>query len=78
MWIRSLPQDQSFFGLSSEFKEHLWEEIYICIKYLGATYNDILQMPTSERRFYIHKMVKEKERQDEQIKNMNNKNNKPH
>jgi len=36
-----------------EYKRHLLEEIYICKKHLGFSYDDVMKMPTYERRFFI-------------------------
>jgi len=58
----------SFFGLTSAYKEDLWDEIDICINHLGIGYNDVLSMPTNERRYYIGKKLKAYHKQQEQQK----------
>jgi hypothetical protein len=57
----------AFFGLTSEYKAPLLEEIYICTQYLkGVTYNDVLSMPVYERRFFLSMLTKEaREKQEE-------------
>jgi len=36
-----------------EYKKHLLEEVYTCIKFLKLSYSDVMIMPTYERRFFI-------------------------
>jgi predicted ATPase len=36
-----------------EYKRYLLEEIYVCKKHLGFSYDDIMRMPTYERRFFM-------------------------
>jgi hypothetical protein len=36
-----------------EYKRHLLEEVYVCKKHLGFSYDDIMRMPTYERRFFM-------------------------
>ena len=49
----------TFFGLTSNYKVPLLEEIYLCTQHLkGVTYNDVLSMPTYERRFFIGMLTK--------------------
>ena len=57
----------AFFGLTSEYKVPLLEEIYLCTQYLkGMTYNDILSMPTYERRFFLGMLTNQaREKQEE-------------
>ena len=54
------PLTSTFFGLTSNFKIPLLEEIYICTQYLkGITYSDVLKMPIYERRFFLGLLTKE-------------------
>jgi hypothetical protein len=57
----------AFFGLTSEYKAPLLEEIYICTQYLkGVSYNDVLSMPTYERRYFLGMLTKDaREKQEE-------------
>ena len=56
----------TFFGLTSDYKAPLLEEVYICLQHLkGVTYNDVLAMPVYERRYFLSLLTKEtKERQE--------------
>jgi len=57
----------AFFGLTSEYKAPLLEEIYLCTQYLkGMTYNDVLSMPTYERRFFLGMLTKEAREKEEE------------
>jgi len=61
----------AFFGLTSEYKAPLLEEIYICTQYLkGVTYNDVLSMPTYERRFFLSLLTKEANERKEEVERM--------
>ena len=61
----------SFFGLTSEYKAPLLEEMYICTQYLkGVTYSDVLAMPTYERRFFLSLLTKEAKQREEESEKM--------
>lgn len=54
------PLTSTFFGLTSNYKIPLLEEIYICTQYLkGFTYSDVMNMPIYERRFFLGLLTKE-------------------
>jgi len=36
-----------------DYKRYLLEEVYVCKKHLGFSYEDIMKMPTYERRFFM-------------------------
>ena len=60
-----------FFGLTSDYKPILLEEIYICTQYLkNITYNDVLSMPTYERRFFLNMLIKETKEREEKIEEL--------
>jgi hypothetical protein len=48
------------------YKKILWEEIFASIQHLKIGYNDVLNMPTNERRFYLGLLVKQKSEEREQ------------
>lgn len=56
----------TFFGLTSDYKAPLLEEVYVCLHHLkGVTYNDVLSMPVYERRYFLSLLTKEaRERQE--------------
>jgi len=49
-----------FFGLTSDYKIPLLDEIYICKQNLGFSYSDVLSMPTYERRYFLGLLTKQK------------------
>ena len=45
------------------------EEIYICTQHLkGVNYNDVLMMPTYERRFFLSLLTKDIREREEKFK----------
>jgi hypothetical protein len=71
----------AFFGLTSEYKPSLLEEIYICTQHLkGFTYADVLDLPVYERRYFLSLKMKEineqKEPQEEDRNKQTTKNSK--
>jgi hypothetical protein len=56
---------QTFFGPTSENKPILEEEIYYCVKHIGFSRSDILNMPTFVRKYHISFFLKELEQQKE-------------
>ena len=56
MWHLGL----SFFGLSSNNKKNLLDEIYYLSKYANFSYLDIMGMPTYERKYFINKLIGDK------------------
>ncbi len=62
----------TFFGLTTDYKVPLLEEIYICTQHLkGFTYSDVLALPTYERRFFLGLLTKDVQRKEEQIEKQN-------
>ena len=64
----------AFFGLTSDYKLSLLEEIYICTQHLeGFTYTDVLSLAVYERRFYLNlktrDLMKKNKQSNEQPKN---------
>jgi len=56
---------RSFFGLSSEYRVAMLDEVYYLCKMVNMTYSDVMTMPTYERKFFINKLVGELEKQTE-------------
>jgi hypothetical protein len=50
-----------------DYKASLWEEIFICIKHIGMTYQDVLSAPTCERRFFLLKLIDNKRKEEESM-----------
>lgn len=49
------------------------EEIYICTQFLkGVTYNDVLMMPTYERRYFLGLLTKDAREREEKVEEMKN------
>ncbi len=58
----------AFFGLTSEYKSSLLEEIYICTQHLdGFTYTDVLALPVYERRFFLSLKARDVSKQKEHV-----------
>jgi len=70
--LLGFPLTSTFFGLSYKHKKPLLEEVYICIKHLGASYNDVMEMPTYQRRFFIETLQSENQRQKERAEEVRN------
>ena len=64
---------RSFFGLSSEYRVALLDEIYYLSKHVNFTYQNVMTMPTYERKYFINKLVEEFEKQREEIEKRNSK-----
>ena len=62
----------AFFGLTSDYKLSLLEEVYLCVRHLGMSYSDVLMMPTYERRFFLTTFINEKEKQKEHMEEQKN------
>jgi hypothetical protein len=53
-----------FSGLK-DFKAGFMEEVWACIEFLKISYNDVMSMPTWERRYFMEKKkMSNKETQD--------------
>jgi hypothetical protein len=60
MWTLGL----NFFGLSSHYKNNLMDEFYYLSKYVNFSYQDLIMMPTFERRYYMDKLISEYDKTD--------------
>jgi hypothetical protein len=49
------------------YKNYLLEEIYYCVKHIGFTYSDVLNMSVYERRQYLSHLLNENNRKAEAI-----------
>ena len=69
----------TFFGLPSDYRKTLHEEIFTLVYYgRGFTHDDIYTMPVYLRRFYSNTLVDEKKRESDAIeKSKEPKNNDP-
>ena len=60
-----------------KYKTYLLEEIYYCVKHIGFTYDDVLNMSVYERRQYLSHLLNENNRKtealEEQKEEINNK-----
>jgi len=57
---------RSFFGLSSEYRVVVLDEIYYLCKMVNMSYGDVMNMPTYERKFFINKLVSDIEKKNEE------------
>ena len=55
-----------FFGLSSEYRQ-LIDEFYHLSKNFSFTYDNLLVMPTFERKYFINKFITEIEKKNEEM-----------
>ena len=62
----SFPLDQTFFGLTLEYRHNLIQQIYYLVKHLRFNYSDVLNMPVYERKIYIDMWQKEMEKEQKQ------------
>jgi hypothetical protein len=58
---------RSFFGLSSEYRIILLDEIYYLSKHVNFSYSDVNKMPTYERKYFINKLSEEFEERSKNI-----------
>jgi len=63
----------SFFGLSSEYRIGLLDEIYYLIRHAHFSYSDIMSMPTYERKYFVNKLIEEFQKKNEQYEKMKSK-----
>lgn len=49
----------TFFVLSLEYKKILLDEIFFLVKNANFSYQDIMNMPTYERKYFIGKVIQE-------------------
>jgi hypothetical protein len=47
-----------FFGLSSDYREQLLEEVFILNQRMNMSYLDVMQMPIRFRRWFIDRLIK--------------------
>jgi len=61
----------TFFGLTSDYKVPLLEEVYVCMQHLkGVNYSDVMAMPTYERRFYLGLLTRDTLKKQEKMEEM--------
>ena len=61
----------AFFGLTSDYKAPLLEEVFICTQHLkGFSYSDVLALPVYERRFFIGMLMRKKIEEEEYMETM--------
>lgn len=65
--------DQTFFGLTTDYKPYLLNELYICTKHIGLSRSDLMVTPVWERRNYIQQLLEEVEEEKKEIERQNNK-----
>ena len=51
------------------YKTHIQEEIYLCVKHIGFSYQDVMSMTVYERRNYLNLFLEEGRKREEQIEN---------
>ena len=63
--------DQTFFGLTSNYKAYLLNETYVCTKHIGFTREDVMYMPVWERKNYIQQLLEEVDEEKKQMEQQN-------
>ena len=58
--------DSNFLGLTPEYKNKLWEEIFLLLYYGegGFSKTEACKLSTSERRWYLQRIIEEKEKKN--------------
>jgi len=56
---------ETFFGLHSDYRTIILDEIYYLVKHTNFTREDALKMPVYERRFFLNKYIEEINQQSE-------------
>jgi len=49
------------------YKTYLLEEIYYCVKHIGFTYSDVMNMSVYERRQYLSHLINENNKKNEAL-----------
>lgn len=62
-----------FFGLPEDFKSRLYKEIFDLAYHSGGafTHDEIYEMPSLNRRYYLNLLVKQKEQERDTFKQKN-------
>lgn len=55
--------DQAFFGLNSDYRNSVLDEVYYMVKHVNFSRDDVLKMPIFERRYHLQKYINELEAQ---------------
>jgi len=53
----------AFFGLNSDYRNYVLDEVYYMVKHVNFERDDVLKMPIFERRYHLQKYVAELEAQ---------------
>jgi hypothetical protein len=57
--VLQLPSDWTFFGLTSNYKVHIQEQIFDLVYYgKGFSYSEVRDMPIYIRTFFIRRLTK--------------------
>jgi hypothetical protein len=59
------PLTSTFFGLTSDYRAWWEEELFVCRKHIGWSYDDLMRMPINSRRYQIHLLKNENKARDE-------------
>ena len=58
----------TFFGLNDEYMEAVYEEIFLLNYNMNLSFTEIYNFPVLFRRWYIERLIKERQREAEQMK----------
>ena len=68
-----LSLDQTFFGLTTDYKPYLLNEIYVCVKHARFSRADVMVMPVWERRNYIQQLIDEVDEEKKEMERQQSK-----
>ena len=56
--------ERSFFGLSSEYSEQLYEQIFLMKHYGGWSFTEVYNLPVGLRNWFYQRLVKQYEEEN--------------
>lgn len=63
--LHFFPLTSTFFGLTSDYRAWWEEELFVCRKHIGWSYEDLMSMSINSRRYQIHLLKNENKARDE-------------
>ena len=72
----SFPLQPTFFGLTDEYSEHLYEQIFFLKYYGGWSFTEVYNLPIKLREWFVNRLSKQKEDEAEAMKDASSPNKK--
>ena len=60
------PSGQTFFGLTDEYMENVYEQFFILKHYGGWSLSELYSLPIGLRKWWLERTIKEYEKEKEQ------------